>query len=106
MKRNLEITQNVSEAPPLRMGSQASSAAQLNAPYCFDAIVISDIHFGSRMCQARELEDFLSNIRVKHLILNGDVFDDLKFNRLQHWHWQALSRIRKDRKSTRLNSSH
>jgi UDP-2,3-diacylglucosamine pyrophosphatase LpxH len=64
-------------------------------PIEYDAIIISDIHFGSPMCQARELDEFLSNIRVRYLILAGDVFDDLKFNRLQHWHWQALSRIRK-----------
>ena len=36
-----------------------------------------------------------ANIRVQYLILAGDVFDDLKFNRLQHWHWQALGRLRK-----------
>src|SRR5262245_26603258 len=63
--------------------------------FYYDAIIISDIHLGSRMCQAKELDEFLSRIRVKYLILAGDVFDDLQFNRLQHWHWQALSRIRK-----------
>jgi UDP-2,3-diacylglucosamine pyrophosphatase LpxH len=61
----------------------------------YDVIIISDVHLGSKMCQARELDEFLSRIRVKYLILAGDVFDDLKFNRLQHWHWQVLSRIRK-----------
>lgn len=70
-------------------------AVQLSGPIEYDAIIISDIHFGSPMCQAKELDEFLSNIRVQYLILAGDVFDDLKFNRLQHWHWQALSRIRK-----------
>jgi UDP-2,3-diacylglucosamine pyrophosphatase LpxH len=60
-----------------------------------DAVVISDIHLGSPMCQAEQLDDFLSRIRVEYLILAGDIFDDLKFNRLQHWHWQVLSRIRK-----------
>ena len=67
----------------------------LPAPITYDTVIISDVHFGSPMCQARELERFLSNLRVKHLILAGDIFDDLRFNRLQHWHWQALSRIRK-----------
>jgi len=68
---------------------------QLSGPIEYDVVIISDIHFGSPMCQAKELDEFLSNIRVQYLILAGDVFDDLKFNRLQHWHWQALSRIRK-----------
>lgn len=61
----------------------------------YEAVIISDIHLGSQMCQAKELDEFLSRIRVKYLILAGDVFDDLKFNRLRHWHWQVLSRIRK-----------
>jgi UDP-2,3-diacylglucosamine pyrophosphatase LpxH len=61
----------------------------------YDAIMISDIHLGSPMCQAQELVEFLNRIRVKYLILGGDIFDDLKFNRLQHWHWEVVSRFRK-----------
>jgi UDP-2,3-diacylglucosamine pyrophosphatase LpxH len=61
----------------------------------YEVIIISDIHLGSKMCQAKEVDEFLSRIRVKYLILAGDVFDDLKFNRLEHWHWQVLSRLRK-----------
>jgi UDP-2,3-diacylglucosamine pyrophosphatase LpxH len=61
----------------------------------YDVIIISDIHLGSPMCQAKELVSFLNRIRVKYLILAGDIFDDLKFNRLQHWHWEVLSRLRK-----------
>ena len=73
----------------------AAPGALLAPPLEYDTILISDIHLGSPMCQARELHDFLNSIRVKKLILAGDIFDDLKFNRLQHWHWQVLSRIRK-----------
>ena len=61
----------------------------------YDTIIISDIHFGSPNCQSKELYMFLDNIRVKELILNGDVFDDLNFWRLTHWDWQAFSQIRK-----------
>jgi len=64
-------------------------------PIDYDSIIISDIHLGSPMCQAKELTEFLMKIRVKQLILAGDIFDDLKFNRLQHWHWEVLSRLRK-----------
>lgn len=64
-------------------------------PIKFHTILISDVHFGSPMCQARELHEFLCNIRVKVLILNGDIFEDLKFYRLQHWHWEAFGQIRK-----------
>jgi UDP-2,3-diacylglucosamine pyrophosphatase LpxH len=74
---------------------QSSEAASQERWIEFDSIIISDIHLGSPMCQARELAEFLMRIRVKHLILAGDIFDDLKFNRLQHWHWEVLSRLRK-----------
>jgi UDP-2,3-diacylglucosamine pyrophosphatase LpxH len=64
-------------------------------PIKFHSILISDVHFGSPMCQARELHEFLGKLRVKVLILNGDIFEDLKFYRLQHWHWEAFGQIRK-----------
>jgi UDP-2,3-diacylglucosamine pyrophosphatase LpxH len=89
----LEKTQGTSVESQTRI--DLASGSEVQVPYEYDAIIISDIHLGSRMSQARELDTFLSNIRVQYLILAGDIFDDLKFNRLQHWHWQALSRIRK-----------
>ena len=64
-------------------------------PIQFHSILISDVHLGSPMCQAKELREFLANIRVKMLILNGDIFEDLKFYRLSHWHWEAFGMIRK-----------
>jgi UDP-2,3-diacylglucosamine pyrophosphatase LpxH len=79
----------------LRTTSTAATAHHAAALIEYNVVIISDIHLGSQMCQARELDEFLSCIRVKYLILAGDVFDDLKFNRLQHWHWQVLSRLRK-----------
>ncbi|HEY4490950.1 MAG TPA: UDP-2,3-diacylglucosamine diphosphatase [Acidobacteriota bacterium] len=78
----------------LRVNRQRSSAYPTIA-IVYDTIIISDIHFGSPMCQAQALDEFLSRVRVQQLILAGDIFDDLRFHRLQHWHWQALSRIRK-----------
>jgi UDP-2,3-diacylglucosamine pyrophosphatase LpxH len=58
-------------------------------------VIISDVHFGSPMCQSKELLKFLENLEVKFLILNGDIFDDLRFHRLKHWDWEAFSQIRK-----------
>ena len=59
--------------------------------------IISDIHLGSDVCQAKELVDFLDHIeeRSKRLILNGDVFDSMDFRRLRKHHWHILSRLRK-----------
>jgi UDP-2,3-diacylglucosamine pyrophosphatase LpxH len=61
----------------------------------FHSLLISDVHLGSPLCQARELHDFLSHLRVRTLIINGDIFEDLKFYRLDHWHWEAFGQIRK-----------
>ncbi len=65
-----------------------------------DAIIISDLHLGSDICRAKELEDFLFQIKsgkieTERLILNGDVFDNLDFRRLKKSHWKILSTLRK-----------
>lgn len=59
-----------------------------------DAVIISDLHLGSEVCQARELCDFLDGVRARRLILAGDVFDSLDFRRLRKHHWGVLSKIR------------
>ncbi len=61
-----------------------------------DAIVISDLHLGADICQAKAVRDFLDSIERKtaKLILNGDVFDSLDFRRLKKHHWGVLSKIR------------
>jgi UDP-2,3-diacylglucosamine pyrophosphatase LpxH len=65
-----------------------------------DAIIISDIHLGSPLCQAELLAGFLGRIelgeiRPRQLILNGDVFDSINFHRLSKHHWRVLSLLRK-----------
>ena len=72
----------------------------------YDCIVISDLHLGSDMCQARLLEEFLTwaASRTKVLVINGDVFDDLNFKRLTKRHFACLKVIRRnsDRDDFRL----
>ncbi len=65
-----------------------------------DAVIISDLHLGSGVCQAKAIVDFLEGIhlrrlRTKRLILNGDVFDSIDFRRLKKSHWKVLSLLRK-----------
>ncbi len=65
----------------------------------YDAIVISDLHLGSEVCQAKQLVRFLDQIKddllvTRELILNGDVFDSWDFRRLKKNHWKVLSIIR------------
>src|SRR5580693_5369540 len=64
----------------------------------YDCIVISDLHLGSDVCQAKLLEEFL-NWAVEHckqLVINGDVFDDLNFKRLTKRHFACLKIIRRN----------
>jgi UDP-2,3-diacylglucosamine pyrophosphatase LpxH len=66
----------------------------------YDAIIISDLHLGSKVCQAKQLIKFLSKIekaeiKLKQLILNGDVFDSWNFRRLCKTQWKVLSLLRK-----------
>lgn len=72
----------------------------------FDCIVISDIHLGSDVCQARLLEEFLewAVLNCRELTINGDIFDDLNFKRLTKRHFACLKIIRRhsDRDDFRL----
>jgi UDP-2,3-diacylglucosamine pyrophosphatase LpxH len=72
----------------------------------YDCLVISDLHLGSAVCQAKLLEEFLE-WAVTHtatLVINGDVFDDLNFKRLTKRHFACLKVIRRnsDRDDFRL----
>lgn len=62
-----------------------------------EAIIISDIHLGSHICQSDKIVKFLQTIefRTNHLIINGDLFDNWNFSRLNHNHWLVLKTIRK-----------
>ncbi len=64
-----------------------------------DAVILSDLHLGSYVCQAKLIVDFLDQInsgeiQTRHLILNGDVFDSWDFRRLHKLHWKVLSKLR------------
>jgi UDP-2,3-diacylglucosamine pyrophosphatase LpxH len=72
----------------------------------YDCLIISDLHLGSDVCQAGLLEEFLEwAVENTHeLIINGDIFDDLNFNRLSKRHFACLKLIRRnsDRDDLRL----
>ena len=83
----------------------ANSASPANDTH-YDCLVISDLHLGSDVCQARLLEEFLI-WAVEHcdqLVINGDIFDDLNFKRLTKRHFACLKVIRRntDRSDFRL----
>lgn len=72
----------------------------------YDCIVISDLHLGSDVCQAKLLEEFLewACANSRELVINGDIFDDLNFKRLSKRHFACLRVIRRnsDRDDFRL----
>lgn len=62
-----------------------------------DAIIISDIHLGSNVCESKRLYSFLELVytHTNKLIINGDFFDNLDFRRLKKNHWKILSLLRR-----------
>ncbi len=64
----------------------------------YDCLIISDLHLGSAVCQAKLLEEFLewAVTHARELIINGDIFDDLNFKRLTKRHFACLRVIRRN----------
>ncbi len=46
-----------------------------------EVVVISDVHLGTYGCHAKELLAYLSSIKPKTLILNGDIIDIWQFRK-------------------------
>jgi UDP-2,3-diacylglucosamine pyrophosphatase LpxH len=84
----------------------ATSPSPLDDSVFYDCIVISDLHLGSDVCQAKLLEEFLiwAVEHCRELVINGDIFDDLNFKRLTKRHFACLKVIRRntDRDDIRL----
>ena len=72
----------------------------------YRTIWISDIHLGTRGCQAAKLLDFLRKNESDHLYLVGDIIDGWRLKRSWHWtqeHNDVVQKIlRKARKGTRV----
>lgn len=60
-----------------------------------EVVIISDVHLGTFGCRARELSNYLSSIRPRILVLNGDIIDIWQFNK-RYWpksHMQIIKQI-------------
>ena len=62
-----------------------------------DTLIISDLHLGSPQCRAEDILMVLEK-KFQTLILLGDVFADLNFERLKKSHWEVLSVLRRKSK--------
>jgi len=77
-----------------------------STPAKYRAIWISDIHLGTRGCQAGKLLDFLKSNDSDYLYLIGDIVDGWRLQRSWHWpqeHNDIVQKIlRKARKGTKV----
>ncbi|MEW5764246.1 MAG: UDP-2,3-diacylglucosamine diphosphatase [Acidobacteriota bacterium] len=72
-------------------------------------IVLGDVHLGSKLCRCGCLLRVLASARWDRLVLNGDIFDDLNFRRLNRNHWKILELLRdlgKDREVVWIRGNH
>lgn len=51
----------------------------------YRTVWISDVHLGTRACQAKPLLDFLGSVRCEHLYLVGDIIDFRNLRRRGYW---------------------
>ena len=58
-------------------------------------VILSDVHLGTFGCRARELWQYLSSIRPKTLVLNGDIVDIWQFrkNYFPKSHLRVIQRV-------------
>ena len=71
-------------------------------PKKFKSIFISDIHLGTKGCQAELLIDFLKNNTAKELYLVGDIVDGWRMSRGIYWpnsHSEVIRQILKHSKN-------
>ena len=62
-----------------------------NKPARHRAIFLSDIHLGTRGCQAELLLDFLRKNESEHLYLVGDIVDGWRLKRwFPSWYFKKL----------------
>jgi UDP-2,3-diacylglucosamine pyrophosphatase LpxH len=65
-------------------------------------LIIADLHLGSRVSRAGIATEFLKNFEFKKLILLGDIFEDLNFNRLRDDDWKFLALLTKFSKTRKV----
>jgi UDP-2,3-diacylglucosamine pyrophosphatase LpxH len=70
----------------MQVGEETSgSADSLSASRAVRSIFLSDIHLGTRACQAERLLSFLRHYESQHLYLVGDIVDFWAMSRGIHW---------------------
>ena len=71
----------------------------------YKAIIVSDLHLGTKNSQAKEFVSFLENHSTDLLILNGDIIDGWALNRGSKWkksHTKVISKLLKISNKTKI----
>ena len=99
------------ETPPARLGDDrgeddGDGGEVVKEKRRFRTIFLSDIHLGTRGCQAEMLLDFLKYTESENLYLVGDIIDGWRLRRSWYWsqsHNDVIQKVlRKARKGTRV----
>ncbi|MDD3497923.1 MAG: UDP-2,3-diacylglucosamine diphosphatase [Candidatus Moranbacteria bacterium] len=56
-------------------------------------LIVSDFHMGSRVSRSRDFHEMIKNFNFKKLILLGDIFESLNFQKLKESDWELISDI-------------
>src|SRR5262245_11029002 len=65
-------------------------------------LIVSDLHLGSRHCNAALLSEFLVNTSFERLILNGDTINNLNLKKFKPKHWRIIAHLREIAKKREL----
>ncbi len=65
-------------------------------------LIVSDFHLGSRVSRSKAVAELLTSFEFKKLILLGDIFEDLNFNRLSDDDWKLIFIISKASKTAKI----
>lgn len=79
---------------------------QINTVKKYRTVFVSDIHLGTKACQAELFLDFLKNVDADKIYLVGDIVDFWRIKRSAHWpqsHNDVIQKLlRKARKGVRV----
>ena len=65
-------------------------------------LIISDLHLGSIVSRSKKVSELIKEYDFRKLILLGDIFENLNFNRLKEEDWKLLSQISKISKKRKV----
>lgn len=71
----------------------------------YRAIIVSDLHLGTKDCKAKEFIDFLENHSCELLVLNGDIVDGWALSRGSKWkksHTKVIIKLLKFSEKTKI----